>query len=410
MSTSKPLRAGAALGSLLAVTSGSRMAHALSCTDPSLPSPIYAVGAAEPVPLLGKVATALANLSSPITFIYQSSGGACSGVETMITPPATGLTGNATYWSTTGVEETCTFMPPGPTADLGISESYATLCPGVTSLPAGVGDFLGPVQVFDFIVPAASQAYASISAQAGYFVFGFGAGSSVPSYPVGQWTVPQYIITRNDVSSTAMITAATLGVPLADVANTTLFTDGESSAGVLDDVASSSDASATLGILASNVAEGATAGTIKVLPYQHYGQSCGWLPNSTPTMLDKVNVRYGLYAYWSNIHFFANVDTNNVPTDVGAKQVIGWFQDTVAPPTGVNVDQLTVQAGEVLQCAMEVQRTVDAGPLLPYAPAEPCGCFFEATATGSTTCQACTSNAACPANAPNCRKGYCEVN
>ena len=35
---------------------------------------------------------------------------------------------------------------------------------------------------------------------------------------------------------------------------------------------------------------------------------------------------------------------------------------------------------------------------------------FDKTATGQTTCQACAANDDCPAGAPNCRYGYCEVN
>ena len=74
------------------------------------------------------------------------------------------------------------------------------------------------------------------------------------------------------------------------------------------------------------------------------------------------------------------------------------------------VDALTVKAGAVLDCAMEVKRTTDFGDLIPYAPAEPCGCFFENAATNSTSCAACTTNADCSVSAPNCRKGFCEVN
>jgi hypothetical protein len=410
MSTSKLLRAGAALGALLAVFSGSRRAHAIACNDPSLPNPIYAVGGSGPVPILQAVATALGKLSTPITFIYQSTGGACAGVNAFVTPSTTGLTGNGTYWTTAGTATTCTYPTPGPAPDLGVADSYATLCPGVSSVPAGVGDFLGPIQAFDFIVPAGSSE-SSISAEAGYFIFAFGAGSSSPSYPVSPWTVPKDIITRNNQAGTAIITAATLGVPLADLANTTIFTDGKNSAGSLSDVQNSTNPDATLGIVTAEIAEGATAGTIKVLAYQHYGQACGWLPNSTPATFDKINVRTGLYALWSNIHFIASVDSNNVPTDANAKNVIGWFQDTIAPPAGVDVDALTVQAGGILQCAMEVQRSTDAGPLLPYAPAAPCGCFFEANVPGgSTSCQVCTTGSQCPSNAPQCRKGYCEVN
>ena len=72
----------------------------------------------------------------------------------------------------------------------------------------------------------------------------------------------------------------------------------------------------------------------------------------------------------------------------------------------MDVDALTVKAGAVLDCAMEVKRTTDVGPLTPYAPAAPCGCFFAAnTPGGSTTCTACTSNSQCSSNAPQLPQG-----
>jgi hypothetical protein len=150
-----------------------------------------------------------------------------------------------------------------------------------------------------------------------------------------------------------------------------------------------------------------------VLPFQAAGQSCGWLPNSTPNTFDKINVRTGLYSLWSRVHFIAAVDGTGTPTNANAKAFIGYFTGAVTPPTGIDVDALTAQAGATLDCAMEVQRTTDMGQLLSYAPAAPCGCFFEANATGvvPASCQACGgTNPACPASAPVCTKGYCEVN
>ncbi len=145
-----------------------------------------------------------------------------------------------------------------------------------------------------------------------------------------------------------------------------------------------------------------------MLAYQHTNQSCGWLPSGAPNIYDKINVRNGLYALWSPVHFIAAVDGGGTPTDANAKAFIGYFTGT--PPAGIDVDALTAQAGATLDCAMEVTRTVDVGPLLPYAPAAPCGCFFEKNATGVTSCTACTSDAGCPVSATHCNKGYCEVN
>jgi hypothetical protein len=403
MSTSKLLRAGAALGSLLAVTSGSRLAHALACNDPSLQNPIYVVGGTSPLPIFQKLGAALSAVSPPITLVYQSSGG-CAGANAIITP--TGLSGSATYWTGAGAQ-TCTFPTPGPNADLGVAGTYATSCQGVSTLPAGVGDFLGPIQAFDLVVPSKSTQQ-SISAEAAYFTFGFGASGAYGVYP---WTTPSAIITRNSGSEDALFLSLAFAIPLGSLASSS-FTVTTSDAHSLSDVSAlnATTPEAGLGFVSEEVAEGAGPNTINVLHYQHYGQSCGWLPSSTPTLLDKINVRTGLYALWANLHFIANVNASNAPTDPKAAQVIGWFQDTVMPPTGVDVDAIAASTGAVLDCAMEVMRTSDAGPLLPYAPAAPCDCFFEANATGSTTCTSCASSATCPANAPNCRKGYCEVN
>jgi hypothetical protein len=162
------------------------------------------------------------------------------------------------------------------------------------------------------------------------------------------------------------------------------------------------------GNTSSTAGDGGTGPTIKVLPYQHYDQSCGWLPSSTPNTFDKINVRNGLYPLWSPVHFIAAVDGTGTPSDANAKAFIGYF--TGSPPAGIDVDAITAQVGATLDCAMEVTRTTDVGPLLPYAPAAPCGCFFEKNATGVTSCQACTTAATCPVSAPNCTKGYCEVN
>lgn len=402
---SKRLGLGAAGAALLTVFSVSREARAIECS--ALSNPIYAIGGSSPTPIFKNLGLALSKQSTPVTFIYQSTGGACSGVNAIINNVP--ISGNGTYWASDGSAQPCTFTVP-QTADIGVGGNYPTLCPGITSVPAGVGDFLGPVQAFEFIVPYQST-QTVISAEAAYFVFGFNAGSSIPSYPVAPWTKPASIITRNNQSAAAIIIALALGVPLADLtkAGSVYFTDGQNNPGSLSAVATATDVEATLGFVSAEVAEGAPANQVKTLAYQHYKQQCGWLPNSTPTKLDKLNVRNGHYPLWANIHFLAAVDGNKAPTNPNAQKVIGWFRGTVAPPPGVDIDTLTTKASAVLDCAMQVRRTTDAGPQLPYTPAAPCGCWYEATATGATQCQACTTDASCPSSAPNCRRGYCEA-
>jgi hypothetical protein len=55
---------------------------------------------------------------------------------------------------------------------------------------------------------------------------------------------------------------------------------------------------------------------------------------------------------------------------------------------------------------MHVGRAFDGAPLERFSPTEPCRCFYEFTATGSTGCEPCTGTCATGV----CRFGYCEEN
>jgi ABC-type phosphate transport system substrate-binding protein len=392
--SSKLRRASAAMGALLAFAAVEGRALAAPCS--SLPTPIYGIGGSAPKPLLGKLATALAKANPPETLIYQAPG-ACLGPNTIIN--GTKMTGTASYWDTNGKEQSCDLPITGQDADLGVGNNYATLCQGITALPPDVGDFLGPIDSFVFLVPKASS-QTSISAAAAYFVYGFGtSGQAAP------WTDETEIIKRDANSAAAILISLAINVPVTKLKGVDAKTNG----GTVTLVSSAVDPEKAIGFASSSVAE-ANAASVNVLAFQAYNQSCGYWPSSTPTSFDKINVRNGHYPIWGPVHFFAKVDANNVPTSPGAKKIIGYFKGTEAPPAGVDVDAITVSAGNVLDCAMEVKRTSDLGDYQSYAPAEPCGCYFEAKATGATSCQACTQNSDCAANAPHCRKGYCEVN
>jgi hypothetical protein len=58
---------------------------------------------------------------------------------------------------------------------------------------------------------------------------------------------------------------------------------------------------------------------------------------------------------------------------------------------------------------MSVTRDREAGELSHYQPEEPCGCYFEAKATGQApaTCVACSPTTPCATG--TCRHGYCEA-
>jgi hypothetical protein len=57
---------------------------------------------------------------------------------------------------------------------------------------------------------------------------------------------------------------------------------------------------------------------------------------------------------------------------------------------------LAVEARVIPRCAMRVTRTTDGGRLMPYQPANPCGCYFESHATGSARCKTMPSTRPMP--------------
>jgi chromate transport protein ChrA len=152
----------------------------------------------------GPLPPLVAGLSEPTTLIYASPG-ACFGITPFV--DRTAVTGTASYWLPDGTEQTCRFLTAGITPDFGMMGTAATLCSGVTALPAGIGDFAGPVTGWNVLVPTESS-QTSISAEALYFVYGFG-----PSGGVSPWTVPGQIFGRNATSAAQIALGLAIDVP-----------------------------------------------------------------------------------------------------------------------------------------------------------------------------------------------------
>jgi ABC-type phosphate transport system substrate-binding protein len=370
---------------------------ASAATDCStLPTPIYGVGGSSLSAILGHIAGELSNLSTPVTVVYQSPGN-CFGINDL--SAGTSLTGTASYWDTNGKQQTCNLPIAGVTPQFGALNTYVTTCAGVTSLPDGIGDFLGPIQSFDFVVPKASS-QTVISAAAAYFVYGFGAtGQAAP------WTDETEIIKRDTNSAATLLVGLAINVPPEKFKGV----DGKNNAGVITDVSTATNPENAIGFVAGEIAD-ANQNVVTTLAYQHYGQSCGYWPDSSLGALDKKNVRNGQYPIWGNIHLIAPVDGSGVPSDPNVKTLIDAYSGNISLPSGKDVRQVETEAGAIPDCAMEVQRTSDFGDYQSYAPTEPCTCLFEKVATGTTSCQACDASTPCGASAPNCRFGYCEVN
>jgi hypothetical protein len=380
-------------------------AHAQNPDCTSLPRAVIGAGGSASKPLIGRLAGRLAALQDPdrITLIYQSPG-ACFG----ITPYLAGgspLTGTASYWDGwdgTGnpVEHTCQLPVTGLAPDFGMMGTSALLCEGVTALPAGIQEFPGPITSWSLIVPTISTE-TSISAEAAYFVYGFGPESS----QADPWTVRTELKGRSATSAALIAIALAIGVPPERMAGNT-GTDERTNQQMITSVAGSQTPNAALGFVSSEVAD-LNRATVRTLAYQHYDQVCGFLPDTTLTAVDKANVRDGHYYLWSAYRFYAP-SAGGVITDADTRAVVGYFTGAEPLPAGVPLNEDLIRNGNIPECAMGVWRDSDLGALYSYSPVDHCNCYFDFVATGATSCTACIDNSACTTAGETCRHGYCE--
>lgn len=390
-----PEAAAAAL--LAAACLAPSAARALACKD--LPSPIYGTGGSAHKTFFSKYGAALSKLSEPVTVVYQAPG-ACVAMSALgeKTKGAGLLTGTASYWDATGKEQTCDLPLTGQPVEFGAMGVFPTSCPGVTQLPAGVGDFQGAVNSWNLLVPVASSQQ-SISAEAVYFVFGFGKAGKVEP-----WTDEAQYFIRNPTSAATLAIAAATGLPAAKL----IGKDVKTNQGTVQALSASTNPEAAIGYTSGEVAD-ANRATVRTLAYQHTDQTCGYWPDSSAVSFDKRGVRQGLYYLWSPTHLYTYVDGQGQPTHPGVAKFVGWFNGSLPAPQGLNVLDLQISAGNIPKCAMHVWRDGDLAPLYSYQPPEPCGCYFEAKATGTSTCASCKSDADCGKDNPVCRYGFCEV-
>jgi ABC-type phosphate transport system substrate-binding protein len=397
---------------LLAFASLEAVASAAACPTSGA---LYVTGSSAVEPFLKELAARL----STVTVVYQKPG-SCVGVNAVNTATPADLTGTAFTYSVdpsdaTKVVTTSCDVPAGVKPDIGVSDVFATTCIGVTSLSSDVGDYYGPNQIMTFVVPGASS-QTVISSDAAYLLWGFGIGGEV-----APWTVDENLLfRRSEASGTqSMLSAAinafnTQTLPAnkwkgigADPTTMKAFGSGD----VLAKVAGSTNPEATIGILATDVADKNRAGMnpVKILAYQHSQQLAGYWPDSKPTALDKINVRDGHYPVWGPLHFFAKKDSTGKPVNAAAKTFIGYFTGEVATPAGVDLVALESKTFDVPQCAMYVTRSSELGDYSDYNPTDPCHCAFEKAATGTTSCKACTSDTECGDATKKCSHGYCEA-
>jgi hypothetical protein len=380
---------------------------------------VYVTGSSAAKPFLQQIAQQLVSVG---VYLVYTSTGSCVGVDAilngtpMTTGPAPAPATSAVFWdsnSSTGIS--CLLPDGGVPADMGISDVFAQTCPGfdLANLQSKqVGEAHGPIQTMAFVVPANSP-YSEISAQAAYFVFGFGAQGGVldaSSTPI--WDDEGYLFQRSATSGTQAMLAAAIGVPPDQWKGKSHKSSDDVASDIQLAGAMQDSANKSVGILAADYIDSKNLrAQIRILAYQDTNQACSFFPDSTGNSHDKRNVRDGHYPIWSPLHVLYKVDASQNPVNPSNRQqisdIIGYLSGSKALPNGIKLIDVYAQSGLIPECAMHVTRQQDGGNVYPFAPVNPCSCLFESKATGSTTCKVCAVQGDCAAG-ETCSLGYCE--
>ncbi len=371
-----------------------QVAEAAPCTD--LPNATIGLGTSNGRPLAAAFAAELAALPDPISLVYVGAT-ACQGLGAVL--DETPQTGSASYWDVDGTELMCELDIPGHVPDFALIQAEPTLCAGVTEIPDDIGERIGAVTALTMVVPAAST-QVNISAEAMYFIYGFGPSEGM----VSPWTIDEEVRAREPSASSQITFAIAAGIPLGQFKGEETATAGE----VVSILTSSDNPEAALGFIAADLAD-ANRDIIHTLAFQAYDQDCAYWPDSTSTSFDKRNVRDGHYFVWSPTRIYAPIDEGGEIIHEPTRIAVGYMTGTIPIPPDFPALDLTIDTGAVPRCAMTVWRDEESGPLYSLPPEESCGCYFDFRTTGSTGCTECEDDEGCPTEAPACNYGYCEV-
>jgi ABC-type phosphate transport system substrate-binding protein len=361
-------------------------------------------------PLLAKLAPLI--VAAGFTPVYQITS-SCRGVRSMfgtatndrvISDPAPGSTGQpASYFTESGTSVPCSLGTGGAQVDIGESDIFSTTCSGFGPPGNEVGEFLGPIQAFVFVVPGRSQQTA-ISEEAARAVFGRGGQGGLAA----PWINPALYFVRNANTGTQQMIGRAIGVPGEAFWGIDRGTARNVDA-LLRVITDATAAEQAIGIISTDFYDSDRV-NLKALGFKSSDQECAYLPDSSELRKDKRNVRDGHYPIWGPLHFFATV-SNGVPVSPAAQA----FASVVSVPN-VQKELLDsfIGASLVPPCAMTVQRDSELGALSSYAPPFQCGCYFEASpdvnGAPSASCKPCSNSNDCtdPAR-PACNLGYCEA-
>jgi hypothetical protein len=405
---------------------------ALSCVAPTvlgadcdtlgLPNPIWGAGGSAETQTIGAVAAYLAGLPDhPITIFWWDPG-ACQGYQAYLNDAITNT--SVKYWApgATAASTCSATAHPADFSHMGNDHSFCVKG-GLTTpsgYPDGYGTIVAPVQTLNIIVDKDSS-QKSISAEALYYIFGFGAGASGKS--VEPWTNPVHIVTRNPTSfASQMLADAVFG----DSTRAVYDDPGQNNAGpgpngrlgfrgpTQNDVIAAIDnfgntnAESPIGYVSGSAVIGdeQKGRKTKVLAYQAQDQTCGFWPDLTESTKDKLNVRTGKYALWAPGRFYYKTDGGDF-----ANADVKTFVEAFVGQHDIEVLNRVIDNGDVPLCAMQVNREGLSGAISSVAPDDPCGCYFESRTAGTAQCDSCREghDEDCSESGAVCRRGFCEA-
>jgi hypothetical protein len=380
-----------------------------SCADATeRPHVLYMTGSSYFPALMAKLAP-LIFIATGYTPVYKVSN-SCTGVKSVLGPqpgdhvmsdPPPGSTSpSAMYFTAAGASAPCSLGGNGAVVDVGESDIFSTTCAGFGAPDNGIFEYLGPVQSMVFVVPGSSNQM-TISAAAAREVFGMGGDHDAAA----PWTEPSLYFVRNANAGTQQIIAHAIGVPASAFwgVDQGSPTNIDLRMRVIEDPVKANQA---IGIMASDTFD-TDRSNLRALGFKASGQDCAYLPDSTASRTDKANVRDGHYPIWGPLHFFTNVSGGD-PVSPAAQ---AFIQTVVVPKPPQQLVDAFITSHLVPDCAMEVKRTTELGPLSAYSPPFQCTCYFEKSAGGSAPgCTTCTTPSDCnDPRRPSCNFGFCEV-
>jgi hypothetical protein len=216
------------------------------------------------------------------------------------------------------------------------------------------------------------------------------------------WLDENQMFIRPTDKSTLLAWAFNLSIPIDIFKGVPLASSTE----VVNALLASPMPQAAIGILGAEVYD-TRRNVLDILAYQAPGQYFAYYPDSTPSSIDKKNVRDGHYTVWSPTIWMTDVDGGGTPLNAEAGRVIDMILgiELTARPAAFDYVRVVAEVGLVPECAMEVTRDFEGGDLRRLEHAAPCVCSFEEVVENSS-CATCSGAAPCATGV--CRNGFCE--